>query len=146
MPDQVSKARRSEIMRGIRRENTRPEILVRRRLHRLGYRFRLHRKDLPGSPDIVLPKYRLVVFVHGCFWHGCESCYRGARVPQNNRDYWLAKVRRNRLRDLRSAEQLEAGGWKVVVVWECETNDLDRLGERVVVALQGRSRREGDSS
>lgn len=116
-------------MRRIGRENTPPEMAVRRSLHRMDYRYQLHGKDLPGTPDVILPRYRATIFVHGCFWHGCEKCYRGARVPKTNREYWLAKVERNRARDLRSIASLEAAGWHVLVVWECQTRDLGRLAE-----------------
>jgi DNA mismatch endonuclease (patch repair protein) len=115
-------------MRAIGRQDTPPERAVRRVLHRLGYRFRLHRKDLPGKPDLVLPKWRTVLFVHGCFWHGCPRCYTGHRVPKTNRDYWLAKVSRNQARDARVGEQLRSTGWRVLTIWECETHDEARLG------------------
>lgn len=106
-------------MARVKGKNTTPELTVRRALHRLGARFRLHRKDLPGAPDIVLPGRRLAIFIHGCFWHG-HDCARGARVPKANRDYWLAKVGRNRARDADSRAALEALGWRVEVIWECE--------------------------
>jgi len=105
----------------------------------LGARYRLHRKDLPGRPDIVMAGRRLAIFVHGCFWHG-HDCARGARVPRQNRDYWLGKVGRNRGRDVESRLALEAAGWRVEVIWECELKDeaalLERLAE--VLADQGR--------
>jgi DNA mismatch endonuclease (patch repair protein) len=129
----LSKERRTEVMRAIGRQDTPPEKAVRRVLHRLGYRFRLHRKDLPGKPDLVLPRWRTVLFVHGCFWHGCPRCYTGHRVPKTNRDYWLAKVSRNQARDARVGEQLRSSGWRVVTIWECETHDESRL-ERLLSA------------
>jgi DNA mismatch endonuclease (patch repair protein) len=118
---------RSEVMRRIGRKDTPPELAVRRVLHRLGLRFRLHRADLPGRPDIVLPRWRTVIFVHGCFWHGCARCYRGHRVPKTNRNYWLNKVRKNRARDARSCSLLESDGWRVLTTWECETADEEAL-------------------
>ena len=124
-------AKRSAVMAAVKGRDTKPEMVVRRLLWRLGARYRLHRRDLPGSPDIVLPGRRLVVFVHGCFWHG-HDCPRGARVPKANRDYWLAKVGRNRARDRENNARLEAAGWRVEAVWECELKDP--------VALDGRLR------
>ncbi|MBZ0261836.1 MAG: very short patch repair endonuclease [Hyphomicrobiales bacterium] len=106
-------------MRHVRSKNTTPEVAVRSLLHRLGYRFRLHRRDLPGNPDIVLPKHRVVVFVHGCFWHRHENCKR-ASLPASNLEYWLAKFERTILRDKENQRKLKRLGWKVVVVWECE--------------------------
>ena len=111
---------RSRIMRAVRGKNTRPELLVRRLAHRLGYRFRLHRDDLPGKPDLVFPRLQKVVFVHGCFWHG-HICARGARVPVRNRDYWQQKVARNKARDETVPKSLQALGWQSLVIWECET-------------------------
>lgn len=113
-------------MRRVKGRDTAPELIVRRALTRLGARYRLHRKDLPGSPDIVLPGRRLALFVHGCFWHG-HDCARGARVPQANRDYWLAKVARNRARDEASATALANLGWRVETLWECELKDAEGL-------------------
>lgn len=122
MTDVFTPAKRSEIMSLIRGRDTKPELALRSLLHRLGYRFTVNgpnNRNLPGKPDIVLPKYRTVIFVHGCFWHG-HDCARGARVPKANRDYWLAKVGRNRARDAASAEALAALGWRVETIWECE--------------------------
>jgi DNA mismatch endonuclease (patch repair protein) len=121
-------------MRRVKGKNTSPELKVRRALHRLGARFRLHRKDLPGAPDIVLPGRKLVIFVHGCFWHG-HDCARGARVPQQNRDYWLGKVGRNRQRDIASRAALEAQGWRVETIWECELKDDAALRQRLTDLL-----------
>jgi DNA mismatch endonuclease (patch repair protein) len=105
-------------------------MTVRRALTRLGARYRLHRKDLPGKPDIVLPGRRLALFVHGCFWHG-HDCARGARVPKQNRDYWVAKVGRNVARDAKSREALEEQGWRVETIWECELKDAAALEGRL---------------
>ena len=122
MTDVFSPEQRSAVMARVKGKDTTPELKVRRALHRLGARFRLHRKDLPGAPDIVLPGRKLAIFVHGCFWHG-HDCARGARVPKQNRDYWLGKVGRNRERDAASRAALEADGWRVETVWECELKD-----------------------
>lgn len=110
---------RSLIMRAVKSENTEPEMTVRRLAHRMGYRFRLHRKDLPGKPDLVFPRLHKVIFVHGCFWHG-HDCVRGARVPLHNRDYWTRKVARNRERDKSVLASLKTHGWETLVIWECE--------------------------
>lgn len=117
-------------MRRVKGRNTTPEMTVRRALTKLGARYRLHRKDLPGRPDIVMPGRRLAVFVHGCFWHG-HDCARGARVPKQNREYWVAKVARNVARDTRTAEALTALGWRVETVWECELRDSAGLAARL---------------
>ncbi len=122
MTDVFDPVKRSAVMRRVKGRDTGPEMTVRRLLTGLGARYRLHRKDLPGKPDIVMPGRRLAIFVHGCFWHG-HDCARGARVPQQNRDYWLAKVGRNRERDIASGAALETAGWRVEVVWECELKD-----------------------
>lgn len=121
---------RTKIMRAVRREHTGPEITVRKLLHRLGLRFRLHRKDLPGTPDIVLPRYKTVVFVHGCFWHQHLDC-KYATVPKTNQDYWLQKLAANVERDGRKEEALRVLGWRVLVVWECETRDQEGLSSRI---------------
>lgn len=116
---------RGRVMSRIRKRDTVPELRVRRKLHRLGFRFRLHRRDLPGVPDIVLPKHQVIVFVHGCFWHQ-HDCPLG-KLPKSNRSYWVPKLRRNTVRDAEHRRHLEALGWRVVVVWECQTADDDRL-------------------
>ena len=119
MVDTVDPAVRSWIMARVRSRDTAPEIAVRRALHAAGYRYRLHRRDLPGSPDIVLPKYRRAVQVHGCFWHG-HDCIRGDRLPSTKTEYWRAKIERNRQRDHVATEALARAGWHVVTIWECE--------------------------
>jgi DNA mismatch endonuclease (patch repair protein) len=121
--------KRSAVMRRVKGRDTRPEQRVRRLVWRLGGRYRLHRKDLPGKPDIVLAGRRLAIFVHGCFWHG-HDCARGARVPKANRDYWVGKIGRNRARDTAARAALEALGWRVEVVWECELKDGATLETR----------------
>jgi DNA mismatch endonuclease, patch repair protein len=110
---------RRKMMAGFRSKDTTPELLVRRALHRLGYRFRLHRGDLPGKPDIVLPRHRIAIMVHGCFWHQHDGC-RDARMPRTRQDYWSEKFRRNRERDAQALDALTALGWRVAVIWECE--------------------------
>lgn len=112
---------RSRMMRLIKGRDTVPELAVRRVAHRMGYRFRLHRKDLPGTPDLAFVSRRKVVFVHGCFWHmhGC----RLSRAPKSNLKYWIPKFKRNRARDARNLKALSAGGWKHLVIWECESRD-----------------------
>ena len=117
---------RSRTMRAVKSRDTAPELTVRSLAHRMGYRFRLHRKDLPGNPDLVFPKLHKVIFVDGCFWHG-HDCVRGARVPKENREYWLNKIGRNRERDQATRMELTSLGWKVRVLWECELNNLCQL-------------------
>lgn len=132
--DRLTPNQRSENMSRIRAKDTRPERVVRSALHRLGYRFRLHRKDLPGTPDIVLPKHRLVIFVHGCFWHRHPGC-RLAYVPKTRPAFWSDKFATNRQRDRRHGAALERLGWRVVVIWECETSSLDSLSIKLHRAL-----------
>lgn len=124
MRDRLTKARRSWNMSRIRGKDTTPERVVRSALHRLGYRFRLHSRKLPGRPDIVLPRHRLAVFVHGCFWHRHRGC-RNCTTPTNNRRFWVAKLEGNAARDRMHMRTLRKLGWRVVVVWECET---ERVG------------------
>lgn len=119
MGDRLSPQERSRVMSRIRSRDTGPELAVRSFLHRQGFRFRLHRKDLPGKPDIVLPKYRAVIFVHGCFWHQHPGCREG-RIPGSRRSYWAPKLRRNVERDREARAALARDGWRVCVVWECE--------------------------
>lgn len=126
MTDVFDKAKRSAVMAQVKSTGTTPERTLRKLLTELGVRYRLHRKDLPGTPDIVMPGRRLAIFVNGCFWHG-HDCPRGSRVPKANRDYWLAKVERNRARDLRNLRALEEAGWRAETVWECETRDTPAL-------------------
>jgi len=132
--DVFAPAVRSAVMRRVKGRDTGPERTVRRALWALGARYRLNRKDLPGKPDIVLAGRRLAIFVHGCFWHG-HDCARGARTPKANRDYWTAKVARNRARDARVATDLAAAGWRVETIWECELKDAARLSARLAAML-----------
>ena len=129
MTDVYPPEKRSAVMRRVKGAGTSPELAVRRLIWRLGGRYRLNRRDLPGKPDIVLPGRRLAIFVHGCFWHG-HDCARGARVPKANRDYWVAKVARNRARDAVVCAALTASGWRVETVWECELRDRAALETR----------------
>ena len=132
--DRLTPEERSRNMSRIRSKDTLPEILVRRILHRLGYRFRLHRRDLPGSPDIVLPGRRTVIFVHGCFWHRHPDC-RNASTPKTRTAFWEEKFRRNVERDAHKEFELRNAGWHVATVWECETQDTDTLAERLVAEI-----------
>lgn len=128
--DKITAERRSWNMSRIRGANTSPERRVRSLLHRMGYRFRLHRKDLPGRPDIVLPGRRTVVLVHGCYWHRHPEC-RFAYTPKSNKAFWEAKFKENVARDRRQRCQLQALGWRVITVWECETKDEPDLEQRL---------------
>ncbi|MBX7532631.1 DNA mismatch endonuclease Vsr [Qipengyuania sp. 1XM1-15A] len=133
MTDTVDSKTRSRMMAGIGGKDTKPEMLVRRALHRRGFRFRLHAKDLPGRPDLVFPKYRAVVFVHGCFWHRHEGC-RFATVPSTRADFWKKKFEANVARDQKVIAGIRAKGWRTAVVWECTTKGRGR-SELVVDAL-----------
>ena len=125
--DVFDKKKRSEVMARVRSKDTKPEKTVRSFLHRRGFRYRLHDRRLPGAPDLVFPSRRTVVFVHGCFWHGHESCRR-ATMPSTRAEFWRRKILGNRYRDARQRQTLEASGWRVLVVWECEINEA-RLTE-----------------
>lgn len=132
--DKFSTAERSAIMRAIKSKNTTPELRVRKLVHAMGYRYRLHRKDLPGAPDLAFPGRRKAIFVHGCFWHGHE-CARGARAPKNNAEYWATKISRNKKRDSQSLEQLFHMDWSVLALWECELRDEAKLKARLIAFL-----------
>jgi len=129
MTDIYSPKKRSKIMSQVKAINTKPELIVRRLLHRLGYRFRLHRKNLPGKPDIVLPKYKTTIFIHGCFWHHHEGC-RKSKFPTSNVDFWKEKIMANVRRDKELRNSLINLGWKVMVIWECEATSPG-LSERL---------------
>ena len=135
MVDTVTAQVRSRIMAQVKSKDTKPEMEVRRLLHGLGYRYRLHRKDLPGKPDLIFPSRRKVVFVHGCFWHGHADCDQ-ARLPSSNRDYWQAKLEGNRERDRRNLALLQKDGWATMVVWECELVDLDAVALNLIGFLK----------
>ena len=137
MTDIVNAAKRSEIMSRIKGRNTKPELIVRRIAHGLGFRFRLHRGDLPGSPDMVFPRYRTVVFVHGCFWHrhaGCRYAYR----PKSRIQFWTKKFEENVARDTRNEISLRDLGWRVLVIWECETRDRAAVRAQLLAHLRRR--------
>jgi len=134
MVDRLTKAERSALMSRIRGKNTVPERTVRSMLHRMGARFRLHRADLPGRPDIVLPRHGLVIFVHGCFWHRHAGC-KYASTPSTRRRYWQAKFEGNVARDRRDQRRLRALGWSVMTVWECELRRPERLAARLARRL-----------
>jgi len=123
-------AQRSRIMRSVKGRNTAPEMVVRRLAHSLGYRFRLHRAELPGKPDLTFVSRQAVIMVNGCFWHG-HNCKRGARVPKTNTNYWKAKISRNAKRDKKNLALLKRNGWKALVVWECEMSDQRKLSARL---------------
>lgn len=134
MADTVSAAVRSRMMSGIRSKNTKPEMLLRRALHALGFRFRLHVRNLPGQPDIVLPRYRAVIFAHGCFWHG-HDCHL-FRWPATRTDFWEAKITRNRANDERAEEALAKAGWRIATIWECSLKGKSRLPfDEVITAV-----------
>jgi DNA mismatch endonuclease, patch repair protein len=126
---------RSRTMRAVKGRDTQPERTVRKLLYSMGFRYRLNRADLPGKPDIVLPKHRKVIFVHGCFWHG-HQCRRGNRMPKNNREYWSKKIGRNRERDQAAQTALIEQGWQVAVLWECEIRQGEVLKEQLNAFLK----------
>lgn len=132
--DTFSRAQRSEIMSRVRSKDTRPEMAVRRILHQAGYRYRLHSESLPGCPDVVFPSRKKAVFIHGCFWHGhvCPS----AALPKSNRGYWEAKQTKNATRDKRAVLSLRKSGWRVLVVWECQIKDPEKLHGRLLRFLK----------
>lgn len=130
MTDTVTSANRSLMMAKVRSRDTQPEMKVRRIAHALGLRFRLHRKDLAGSPDLVFPKHKVAIFVHGCFWHQHPGCSR-ATMPKSRTDFWSQKLEKNVERDRRAIGDLESRGWQVEVFWECETKKSDVLEERI---------------
>lgn len=130
MADVFSKLKRSEIMSRIKGKDTKPEKLVRSLLHRMGYRFRLHVAELPGTPDIVLPRHGKIVFVNGCFWHGHKLCRKG-RLPETNTGFWQAKIEKNVERDKTAAQSLKNAGWQVLTIWECQTQNLGKLTLRL---------------
>jgi DNA mismatch endonuclease, patch repair protein len=134
---------RRRTMQAVKSKDTAPEMTVRRLAHGMGYRFRLHRKDLPGKPDLVFPGLHKAIFVHGCFWHG-HDCARGARVPKSNRDYWITKIERNQGRDRKALTALKTAAWETIVLWECQLGDQRRL-QRQLVAFLGERRKHQKS-
>lgn len=133
--DVFSREKRSQIMSRVSSKNTKPELVVRSLLHGMGYRFRLHRKDLPGKPDITLPKYQKVIFVHGCFWHGHTDCPRAKR-PKTNHSFWREKLDKNIDRDKESIENLNNLGWAAMVIWTCEVNDKIKIENKLLSFLK----------
>lgn len=127
--DTVSPERRSAMMSRIRSKDTKPELAVRRQLHRAGLRYRLHSRTLPGTPDLVFARWKTALFVHGCFWHSCPKCAVGRRRVKSNSDYWDAKLARNRARDLLHRQALEEMGWRVLWFWECEARAEEGVAE-----------------
>jgi len=136
MPERLSKAERSHVMSLVKSTNTSPELIVRRLVHAMGFRYRLHVRTLPGTPDLVFPRLRKIINIHGCFWHA-HPCKRGKRIPQTNRGFWLRKRRRNAARDRRTGKTLARLGWKVLTGWECELRDAVKLRRRLRVFLRG---------
>lgn len=132
--DRISKSERSALMAKVRSKGTAPEMIVRKLAHTLGFRYRLHRKDLPGKPDLVFSGKKKVIFVHGCFWHG-HDCPSGANQPRSNIEYWAEKLDRNKNRDKENKRSLEKMGWGVLIVWECEVKDTSSLVQRITSFL-----------
>lgn len=135
MVDILTPERRSWNMSRIRSGDTKPEMIVRSLLHQMGYRFRLHRKDLPGKPDIVLPKYETAVFIHGCFWHRHKGC-KLANIPKSNTDFWVNKFNRTIKRDKKNQLMLKDLGWKVIVLWECEIIKANIIEKKLLNQLE----------
>lgn len=143
MTDTLSIAERSRLMAKIKGKNTAPERAVRSLLHRAGYRFRIHVRGLPGTPDVVLPKYRAVVFVHGCFWHRHRNC-KIATMPQSHKKFWSEKFARNIANDARHRRKLRRLGWRVVTVWSCQLRHPERVLAKIEKALKPQIRRAAD--
>lgn len=133
--DTVSKRKRSEVMGQVKSKDTTPEMLVRRLVHRMGYRYRLHRKDLPGKPDLVFPGRKKVIFVHGCFWHRHQGC-SNTRTPKSRTNFWETKFQQNVERDRRVCDELQAMGWDFMIIWECQTKDETLIAEQVDAFLK----------
>jgi len=135
--DTLTPQQRSERMSRVRSRNSKPELLVRRIAHALGYRFRLHRRDLPGTPDLVFPSRRKVIFVHGCFWHShADPACKLARMPKSRLDFWTAKLESNKRRDEKNSDQLHHLGWESGVIWECQTRDREALRVQIMEFLK----------
>jgi DNA mismatch endonuclease (patch repair protein) len=128
--DKTPSQTRSDTMRAVKGRDTTPEMIVRRTVHAMGKRYRLHRVDLPGKPDLTFPRLRKIIFVNGCFWHG-HDCKRGDRQPKENTDYWSKKISRNKERDARTLEALKSLDWDVLIIWECQIKDRSALGDRL---------------
>lgn len=137
MTDKFDKETRSRIMAKVAGKNTEPETAVRKLIWQMGFRYRLHDKNLPGKPDIVFSKKKKIIFVHGCFWHNHIGC-KMATMPQSNADYWQAKIQRNVNRDKTNIAKLESMGWQVLIVWECELKDIETLKSKLLCFLTGK--------
>ncbi|MBU3949912.1 MAG: very short patch repair endonuclease [Proteobacteria bacterium] len=138
--DVFSREKRSQIMSRVSGKNTKPELVVRSLLHNMGYRFRLHRNDLPGKPDITLPKYQKVIFVNGCFWHGHADCPRSKR-PTTNKKFWRVKLDKNIERDKITVCSIRELGWRVLTVWACEVKDKDKLTNKLLTFLESKEKK-----
>ncbi|MBY5524062.1 very short patch repair endonuclease [Rhizobium leguminosarum] len=136
MVDRLDQAQRSALMRSVKAKNTKPEMIVRSTAHQLGYRFRLHVKDLAGKPDLVFPARKKIIFVHGCFWHRHKNCHR-ASTPVTNVEFWNAKFQRNSARDIQKEILLRADGWEVLTIWECEVRNIEHLAANLVNFIGG---------
>ncbi|MEL7113108.1 MAG: DNA mismatch endonuclease Vsr [Pseudomonadota bacterium] len=134
--DKLTPTRRSALMARVRGKDTKPEMAVRRAAHAMGLRFRLHRRHLPGRPDLVLPKHGLIIFVHGCFWHRHADCPK-ASMPKSRQEFWHGKFERNQMRDRENEQRLLDGGWRVETIWECETKDEERLKRQIFECVWG---------
>ena len=143
--DTLTPEKRSEVMARIRSKDTKPEKQLRSALHRAGFRFRLHRRSLPGSPDLVFPARRKAIFVHGCFWHS-HRCKNGSRLPKSNRDYWVPKLAENKRRDRKNRRKLAALGWRSLTVWECEVRKGTALAKAVRFLRDGEERLAEDGA
>ena len=128
--DKISPEKRSDVMRHVRSKDTKPEIKIRRALFALGYRYRIHQKELPGKPDIVFPRKKKVIFVHGCFWHG-HNCAAGRNVPKSRTDYWIPKLEGNKMRDAEHLRKLKSDGWKIYTVWECQLRHMKKVIDKL---------------
>ncbi|WP_241494473.1 very short patch repair endonuclease [Pseudomonas asplenii] len=136
MMDTISAKERSNIMSRVKSKNTRPEMFIRRMLHRAGFRYRLHDTTLPGKPDIVFPRKRKIIFVNGCFWHRHEGC-KQAKIPKSNQVFWHAKLEGNKMRDKCNLRELHNAGWETMIVWECELKDVQTLEKKLLEFLSG---------
>lgn len=134
MADTLSPEQRSATMARVRGKDTRPEIRIRRLIHKLGYRYRLQRRDLPGNPDIVFPGRKKIIFIHGCFWHG-HDCRSGAKRPKTNEGYWLPKLERTKVRDAVNQEKLRESGWGIQIIWECQLRDEVAITKKIIEFL-----------
>ena len=144
MTDHVSKEKRSEIMKKIRGKDTTPELIVRKLVYSLGYRYRLHGRKLPGKPDLVFSGRKKVIFVHGCFWH-YHNCKKG-KPPKSNVDYWLPKLKENSRRDTRNQKLITASGWEFLVIWQCQIRDMTGLKEKIIAFLENGNHQISDSA